>query len=93
MDRKALRALWLRPLVTWGALCLLLAATCGLAYVPLGWGNLPLALAIAAAKAALVGTIFMRLMQETPLNRMAAFVGPIWIFIMFVLMGADYLTR
>jgi cytochrome c oxidase subunit 4 len=81
------------PLITWAGLCVLLGSTCALAYVPLGKGNLPLSLAIAAAKAALVGAVFMRLSEKNALNRLAAFVGPIWIFIMFLLMGSDYFTR
>jgi caa(3)-type oxidase subunit IV len=67
--------------------------TCGLAYVPLGKANLPVSLVIAATKAALVGTVFMRLSEKNVLNRLAACAGPIWIFIMFVLMGSDYFTR
>jgi caa(3)-type oxidase subunit IV len=50
-------------------------------------------LAIAALKASLVGAVFMRLSEHNALNRLAAFVGPIWIFIMFLLMGSDYFTR
>lgn len=81
------------PVLTWIALCLLLATTCSLAYVPLGWGNLPLSLIIAGLKASLVGAIFMRLSERNMLNRLAASVGAIWIFIMFLLMGSDYFTR
>lgn len=82
-----------KPVLTWIALCLLLAGTCGLAYVSMGKANLPVSLVIAAIKAALVGAIFMRLSEKNTLNRLAASVGPIWIFIMFVLMGSDYFTR
>ncbi|HEX4272239.1 MAG TPA: cytochrome C oxidase subunit IV family protein [Rhizomicrobium sp.] len=81
------------PLAVWLALCLLLAATCAIAYVPLGAANLPISLVIAATKAALVGGIFMRLRTDTPLNRLAACIGPTWIAIMFLLVFADYATR
>jgi cytochrome c oxidase subunit 4 len=94
--RKTSRGFWRinRDLViTWAALCILLAITCTLAYVPLGRGNLPISLVIAAVKGALVGAIFMHLSEHNALNRLAAFVGPIWVFIMFVLLGADYFTR
>lgn len=94
--RKASKGFWQinRDLViAWACLCALLATTCTLAYVPLGKGNLPLSLVIAAIKAALVGAIFMHLSEHNVLNRLAAFVGPIWVFIMFVLLGADYFTR
>lgn len=87
------REIWVRPLVTWIALCALLATTCTLAFVPLGAGNLPLSLAIAAVKASLVGVIFMRLFEPNPINRFAAAAGLIWIFVMFLLIFADYLTR
>ncbi len=81
------------PLLTWVALCLLLATTCALAYVPLGRGNLPISLCIAALKAMLVAWVFMGLSEDNALNRLAAAAGPIWIFVMFLLIGADYFTR
>lgn len=81
------------PLLTWLALCGLLATTCALAYMPLGRGNLPVSLCIAALKTALVAGIFMRLSEGNTINRLAAAAGPIWIFIMFLLIGADYFTR
>jgi cytochrome c oxidase subunit IV len=94
MDERVRKTeLWLRPVLTWIALCLLLALTCGLSYVPLGNGNLPVALLIAALKASLVALVFMRLFESDPLTRLAAVAGPIWIFIMFLFVGADYFTR
>ncbi len=92
-DNRKLRSLLWRPILTWAALCVALAATCAISYLPLGAANLPIALAIAAFKALLVVGVFMRLSENQPLNRMAALAGPAWIFIMFVLMGADYFTR
>lgn len=94
MDERARKhELWLRPVLTWVALCLLLALTCGLSYVPLGAGNLVVALVIAAIKASLVALVFMRLFEPNPLIWLAAAAGPMWIFIMFLLTGADYFTR
>ena len=61
--------------------------------VPLGRANLPVSLTIAAIKAALVGWVFLRLSARESLNRLVASAGFIWIFIMFLLMGADYYTR
>jgi caa(3)-type oxidase subunit IV len=87
------REIWIRPLLTWAALCALLATTCALAYVPLGAANFPISLCIAALKASLVGMIFMRLFENNALNRLAAAAGPIWVLVMFLLMGADYFTR
>ena len=92
-DTARRREIWIRPLLTWIALCILLATTCALSYVPLGDGNLIVALMVAAIKASLVGAVFMRLFEPNPINRLAAAAGPIWIFIMFVLIGADYFTR
>jgi cytochrome c oxidase subunit IV len=79
--------------LVWAGLCVLLAATCTVAYIPLGPANLPISLAIAALKAGLVGGVFMRLSEKNAINRLAAAVGPIWVFIMFLLIGADYATR
>lgn len=92
-DKKRLWQLSYVPLLTWAALCLLLATTCAISYVPLGAFNLVVSLIIAAIKAALVGGIFMRLSEKNHLNRLAACVGPVWIFIMFLLVGSDYFTR
>jgi len=94
MDKRSPhREIWFRPLLVWIGLCALLAATCALAYVPLGEANFPISLCIAALKAALVGMVFMRLFENNALNRLAAAAGPIWVFVMFLLMGADYFTR
>ncbi|MGN6516791.1 MAG: cytochrome C oxidase subunit IV family protein [Rhizomicrobium sp.] len=87
------REIWVRPLLVWVALCVLLATTCTLSFVPLGRGALPVALTIAALKASLVGMVFMRLFENNALNRLAAAAGPIWVFVMFLLMGSDYFTR
>ncbi len=93
VDKEKLMGVLMRPLATWVALCVALGATCAISYLPLGLFNLPIALAIAAFKALLVMAVFMRLVEDQPLNRMAAAAGPLWIFIMFILMGAEYFTR
>jgi cytochrome c oxidase subunit 4 len=93
MDRSTLWRICRLPLLVWIGLCVLLAATCSLAYVPLGAANLPISLCIAASKAALIGAVFMRLRENNALNRLAASAGPIWLFIMFLLIGVDYFTR
>jgi cytochrome c oxidase subunit IV len=93
MDRHEVWRICRLPLLIWAALCALLATTCFLAYVPLGSGNFPVSLCIAAIKAALIGAVFMELREKNALNRLAASAGPIWLFIMFLLIGADYFTR
>ena len=75
------------------ALCVLLAATCTLAYVPLGSANLPISLVIAALKAGLVGAVFMHLSNTNTINRLAAIAGPMWVVVMLLLIGTDYATR
>lgn len=93
MDRRRLWSVCRAPVLVWLGLCALLATTCSLAYVPLGRGNLPVSLCIAALKVGLIGAVFMRLREDDALNRLAASAGPVWLFIMFVLIGADYFTR
>jgi cytochrome c oxidase subunit 4 len=93
LDKHQLRQICRLPVLTWLGLCALLVATCSLAFVPMGAGNLPVSLCIAAAKASLIGAVFMRLRERNALNRLAASAGPIWLFIMFLLVGADYFTR
>jgi caa(3)-type oxidase subunit IV len=91
--RRIDRALWLRPVLAWLALLLLLGLTATVSFVPLGYFNFPISLCIAGVKAAIIGFIFMRLIEVSPLQCLAAMAGPTWIFIMFVLMASDYLTR
>ena len=93
MDKSRFWRICRLPVLVWLGLCALLAATCSLAYVPLGWGNLPVSLCIAALKTAMIGAVFMRLSEKNALNRLAASAGPVWLFIMFLLVGADYFTR
>ncbi|PWC88383.1 hypothetical protein TSH100_07370 [Azospirillum sp. TSH100] len=81
-------------LITWAALVALLAATLGLAYVPMpGPLNLVLALGISAAKALLVLTLFMKLFRAPALTRAAASAGLFWLAVLFALSATDYLTR
>ena len=70
-----------------------LAATVGAAYVPLGRWNLPVALAIAFAKATLVVLIFMHVRYSPRLTWIAVFAGLIWLAILLSLTLGDYATR
>ena len=92
-ETRTVRGIWLVPSLVWLALSFLLLLTLTLAYIPLGAGNLAASLGIAALKAGLVGTVFMRLVKPDPLNRLAASAGLVWVFVMFLLTGADYFTR
>ncbi|WP_313136391.1 cytochrome C oxidase subunit IV family protein [Paracoccus jeotgali] len=82
-----------RAILTWLALGLLLAATVALAHVPMGGTNIVVSLGIAAAKAALIMLVYMKLLRGRPLNRLAAGVLILWLSIMFGLTFTDYLTR
>jgi cytochrome c oxidase subunit 4 len=55
--------------------------------------NTPIALAIAITKASLVITIFMGLRYNTPLTKLTAVSGFVWIMILFGIGMTDYLTR
>ena len=84
----------LRPhLVPFVSLLILLALTCAGAYLPLGPGNLLLALAIAVAKTLLVAVFFMELRSASMLIRLVAFVGLVWLGILLTLASTDYGSR
>jgi cytochrome c oxidase subunit 4 len=92
MKTDALR-LWRMPLIIWAALLLLLAATVGSAFVPLGPFNAIINIGIAAAKTGLVLLFFMKLRSSSELLRLAALAGVFWLSFMFMLTASDYLTR
>lgn len=75
------------------ALLVLLALTVGAAYLPLGGGNLLLAMTISIAKALVVLLFFMELIESQNLLRLAACVGVIWLAILLLLLLSDYATR
>lgn len=77
----------------WLVLMVLLAATTASAFLPLGSFNLPISLAIAAAKALVVLLFFMELRASKALVRAFAAAGFFWLLIMIVLTGADYWHR
>ena len=77
----------------WLALMLLLAATTGSAFIPLGSANIFISLAIAAAKALVVLLFFMELRASQALVRAFAAAGFFWLLIMIALTAADYAHR
>ncbi len=84
----------MRPLfVTWGALLALLALTVASAYVPLGWFNTVLNIAIAIGKAGLVMGIFMQLIRAERLIRLFALATFCWIVVLIALTLTDTLTQ
>src|SRR3954453_15356094 len=75
------------------ALLVLTGLTIGVAFLPLGAWSTPIALAIAATKACLIGLIFMHLRFATPTVRLTALVGLVWLAIMMAGTLDDVLTR
>ena len=92
-ERDALKAVVLTPVVVWAVLLLLLAMTVSYALWPAAGLKPVVALGISAAKAILIGVFFMRLNKATPLIRLAAGAGLVWLSIMFAMLFVDYLTR
>jgi cytochrome c oxidase subunit 4 len=85
-----------RPMVyirVWLVLLGLLAMTVGSAYLPLGWANTPLNLAISVTQAALVMLFSMHLRSAHPLMKIIAVIGFFGIAIMITLSLFDVLTR
>ena len=78
---------------TWLALMALLAGTFALAHFHLGAANGGVGLAIAAAKAVLVGLFFMHLRRASALIAVFAVATLFWLAILFGLSGTDYATR
>ena len=79
--------------LAWVALLVLMLASLGSSYLPLGPWNMVGGLAIATIKAAIVAWLFMRLRDSGPLVRLVAVAGlGLW-SIQTVLSGVDYATR
>jgi len=85
--------IWRSNLAVWAALMALVLLTLGLAYLPLGRLNIPLALTIAAAKALLIAIMFMELRLAKTFIRLAAAAAFVWIAIMFGLTFSDLAWR
>ena len=75
------------------ALFVLLAATVGVNELHVGVLSLPLALAIAVAKAMLIALCFMHIRYSPPLLRLAAAVGFFWLMLMIGGTVLDVATR
>jgi cytochrome c oxidase subunit 4 len=82
-----------RYLVAWLALLALLVLTVLLAGLHLGRGNLVMSLVIAAAKAAIVGWVFMALSEAPALLRIVAATGLAALLVLSGLSAVDLGTR
>ena len=87
------RHILLIPFVIWLGLLALLMASLGYAYLQDAPLKLGMGLAIAAAKAALIGAIYMQLRKASPLVHVAAASGLAWLSMLFIFSFADFLTR
>ena len=74
-------------------LLVLLIATVGAAYLPLGPLHFPVAMTIAAAKAVLIVLFFMHVIHSHRLTMIIAVAGFLWLGIMLALTLSDYWTR
>ena len=74
-------------------LLVLLFATVGGAYLPLGPLHFPVAMTIAAAKAVLIVLFFMHLLYSHRLMVVVAVAAFLWLAIMLALTFSDYASR
>ena len=74
-------------------LLLLLVATVGAARLPLGDWHVPIAMAIATAKAVLIILFFMHVLYSHKLTMVVSVASFLWLAIMVALTLNDYLTR
>ncbi len=75
------------------SLIILTGVTVAVARADLGAWNTPIALAVAAVKATLVILFFMGVKNNTPLTKVVAASGFLWLIILFGMTMGDYLTR
>ena len=89
-----MNAATVRPYVlTWIALIVLLAITCGTSFIPLGGFNLAVNLAIAVIKALLVIVVFMRLFRSAGMVIVVALIAALDLAILVCLTLPDFLVR
>ena len=76
-----------------GALFVLTAITVAMSRINLGPWNLPVAVFIACIKTSVVVMFFMHVKYATPLIKLTAAAGFVWLLFMFGLTFADYFGR
>jgi cytochrome c oxidase subunit 4 len=77
----------------WLALLVLLALTCGSAFIPMGVWNSVANFGIAIAKALLVAWFFMHLSSARAVHRLVAIAALFTLSLLVALTFADYATR
>ncbi|MEJ7639285.1 MAG: cytochrome C oxidase subunit IV family protein [Singulisphaera sp.] len=80
-------------LLIFAVLTALLVATIGVSFLPLGRLSLPVALAIAGCKAALIAFYFMHLRSSNRLTWVFSGAALLWFGILVTLTLSDYLSR
>jgi cytochrome c oxidase subunit IV len=80
-------------IVVFVALLVLLVATVGAAHLPLAGWHVPIAMAIATAKAVLIILFFMHVLHSHKLTMVVSVASFFWLAIMVVLTLNDYLSR
>jgi len=80
-------------LIVYVLLLVLLVATVGISYIPLGAFNFVVAMVIACMKAAMVLWVFMHLREANRLNVIFMTAGVVMLLVAFTLTFSDYLTR
>ena len=80
-------------LIVAGVLLVLLGLTLAVSFLPVGPWRLAVGLLIAGVKASLVAVIFMHLRWSSPVMRLFAVAGLVWLAILLTLTLTDYLTR
>lgn len=78
---------------TWSLLVVLAAVSLALSFASLGPFEMPVALAIAVAKAVLVAIFFMELLEEGFLTRLIVATLVVWLALLLGFMVLDVLTR
>jgi cytochrome c oxidase subunit 4 len=79
--------------IVFACLAVLLVITVLVAQFNLGHWNTPIAMSIALAKAALIVLFFMHIHYATPLLKVFAAGGFLWLTLLFLFTFSDVLTR
>jgi cytochrome c oxidase subunit 4 len=87
------RAAWASRVLVWAALVVLLAISAVSSHFNLGVGNLVIALSVAALKAALVATVFMKLRSAPGSVRLALLVTLLMLALLLSLSLTDAVRR
>ena len=81
------------PLLVWVILLIMLAASAGSAFLPLGSLNPTLNLLIAAGMLLVLAAFLMELKDASALLRLIAAAGLFWVVFLFALTFTDYFSR